>query len=165
MTVDTPLLVPAALVGFLVAPLAPLLARALGRWVGWALALVPASVALFLLTRMGLLGSETALTASLSWIPGLDVSLSFYVDGLSLLMALVVTVRSASQRNPRAFIACMKRIAASFAESDSPRAKMSAAATCKGRGRRGARIQKSGSTLSCSGKRRRRVLSSESLTN
>ena len=76
---------------FLIAALSPIVVRAVGRWSGAVLALVPAAVfGYFVMQVPRVAGGETVRT-SLTWMPAYDLSLSFYLDGLSLLFALLVT--------------------------------------------------------------------------
>lgn len=49
---------------------------------------VPAAIFVYLLTTVP---NPEALSASVSWIPSLDISLSFYMDGLGLLFALLIS--------------------------------------------------------------------------
>ncbi len=82
----------AALVAALVAAvLSPLLERRLGRRAAPLLALVPAALFVSFVRHVPEISAGGMRTASLAWIAELGVSLSFRLDGLSLLMALVVT--------------------------------------------------------------------------
>ncbi|MBT2517775.1 Na+/H+ antiporter subunit A [Streptomyces sp. ISL-90] len=75
----------------IVALLTPLLTRLLGRRVFALLALLPAVVFVLLLTWLpGVLAGEPVVE-SVRWIPALDIALSFRVDALALLLALIVT--------------------------------------------------------------------------
>ncbi|MFH7319049.1 putative monovalent cation/H+ antiporter subunit A [Desulfurivibrio sp. D14AmB] len=76
---------------FGVAPWAVLMARLLPRQCGLALALLPLGLSLFFLTRLPRIASGEVITESWSWAPGLQINLSLYLDGLSLLFALLVT--------------------------------------------------------------------------
>lgn len=58
------------------------------RAAGWLLALLPASIAVYLLATAG---SAGVLAERYAWVPLLDVELSFYADGLSRLFAVLVT--------------------------------------------------------------------------
>jgi hypothetical protein len=58
------------------------------RAAGWLLALLPASIAVYLLATAGSAGVRAERYA---WVPLLDVELSFYADGLSRLFAVLVT--------------------------------------------------------------------------
>ncbi|MFB6201164.1 MAG: hydrogen gas-evolving membrane-bound hydrogenase subunit E [Halorhabdus sp.] len=71
---------------FLAAVIAPLVYRALGERVAYVGAAV-AAVSFGLIASQ--LGTEGVVT--IPWIPALDVSLSLYVDGLSLLLGLIVS--------------------------------------------------------------------------
>lgn len=78
--------------GFALAFLAPGLHKLTRQWAGWLLALLPAGIAFYLLQAYlepVLAGQVVA--AAYAWMPGLDVSLSFYLDGLSFTFALLVS--------------------------------------------------------------------------
>ncbi len=80
----------AVLSGFLLAPSAPALVRLFGRHAGWALALLPG--ALFLYFASFLPGVNAGpVRMAWAWLPALGIELSFVVDGLSLLMALLIS--------------------------------------------------------------------------
>ena len=84
-------MIAALLAALVAAVLAPLLERWLGRRAAPLLALVPAALFLALARHVPEISAGGTRTASLAWIAELGVSLSFRLDGLSLLMALVVT--------------------------------------------------------------------------
>lgn len=71
---------------FLAALAAPVIYRVLGECTAWFAALIS-------LVTFGLVASQagTEGTVTLPWIPSLDISLSLYLDGLSLLIALLAT--------------------------------------------------------------------------
>ncbi len=74
-----------------VALLTPLLTRVLGRRVFAVIAIVPTVVFVVRLTWIpGVLAGD-AVVETVPWIPALDISLSFRVDALALLLALIVT--------------------------------------------------------------------------
>lgn len=75
---------------FFVALAAPCLCRAAGPRAGWALALVPLAIGTFFLTHADQISGGTAISTSVPWVPDLDIALSFYLDGLSLLFALLI---------------------------------------------------------------------------
>ncbi|MBK5944346.1 putative monovalent cation/H+ antiporter subunit A [Halorhodospira halophila] len=81
----------AVLSGFVLAALVPWLQPVLGRRAGWAFAALPAVLTLYFATFLPqIVGGETV-WMEYTWVPGLDVNLSFYVDGLSLLFALLIS--------------------------------------------------------------------------
>ncbi|UOQ87944.1 Na+/H+ antiporter subunit A [Agromyces endophyticus] len=85
-----------SLVAFgLLSLLAPMLTRLLGRRVFLLLAVLPVAVFVWLLTLMptivGSGGAGEALVESVQWIPTLDINLTFRLDALALLLALIVT--------------------------------------------------------------------------
>jgi multicomponent Na+:H+ antiporter subunit A len=74
---------------------AALLAPAVIRWLGhngvWLLAIVPASVFLFLLGKLDLVASGQALTGGVDWIPSLGARISYHIDGLSMVFGLLIS--------------------------------------------------------------------------
>jgi multicomponent Na+:H+ antiporter subunit A len=76
--------------GFVVAALAPWLHSLFGRHSGWALALWPATLFLYFLGFLGGVNDGPVLSSH-AWIPSMAVQLSFLVDGLSLLFALLIS--------------------------------------------------------------------------
>ncbi len=81
----------AVLSGFILAAFAPWLTRSLGDKAGWLLALLPASLFAYFLSWVPVVTSEGAQVVEYAWVPGLDISLSMLVDGLSLLFALLIS--------------------------------------------------------------------------
>jgi multicomponent Na+:H+ antiporter subunit A len=73
----------AVLSGFLLAIAAPFLHRVAGKYIGWVLALLPASLAVYFSTFLSQVQDGPVLL-EYQWLPGLDISLNFLVDGLSL---------------------------------------------------------------------------------
>ena len=84
-------MIAALLAALVAAVLAPLLEKGLGRRAAPLLALVPAALFVSFVRRVPEISAGGMRTASVDWIAELGVSLSFRLDGLSLLMALVVT--------------------------------------------------------------------------
>ena len=80
----------ALLGGFAVAALAPWLHSLFGKHSGWALALWPATLFLYFLGFLGNVNDGPIVTAH-PWIPSMGIQLSFLVDGLSLLFALLIS--------------------------------------------------------------------------
>ena len=76
---------------FLAAFLAPFVHRLLGAAAGWALAIVPAGIFIFLLGFIEPLAHSPGLVTQLPWIPAYGISLSFLIDGLSLTFALLIS--------------------------------------------------------------------------
>ncbi len=74
-----------------VALLTPWLTKLLGRRVFPVIALVPAVVFVVLLTWLPGVLAGRAVVEDVPWIPLLDISLSFRLDALALLLALIVT--------------------------------------------------------------------------
>jgi multicomponent Na+:H+ antiporter subunit A len=81
----------AVLSGFVVALAAPWLTRWLGGRVGWVIALLPFSITVYLLTFIPDLADGGSVRYSFQWIRALDIYLSFHVDGLGLVFALLIS--------------------------------------------------------------------------
>lgn len=81
----------AILIAFFVAFASPLIVRVAKDYSGWVLALLPAGLFAYFMTSYSLVGSGATIVESTSWLPGLDVHLSFMLDGLSLTFALLIT--------------------------------------------------------------------------
>ena len=79
-----------AIAPFAFAFLAPLVHRLTRSYSGWILALVPASIVLFLVSLIEPVLSGGSVWATIGWIPALGLDLSFVVDGLSLTFALTI---------------------------------------------------------------------------
>ncbi len=82
----------AVLGGFLVAGLAPLLHRWFGQRTPLVMALLPASMALWLLGLWPIIAAGDVLLLEWAWVPGLDITLTFLIDGLAWLFAMLITV-------------------------------------------------------------------------
>jgi multicomponent Na+:H+ antiporter subunit A len=77
--------------GFLLALVAPGLYRLTGRAAGWALAILPLSLTVYFASFLGAIASGDAFHVRQDWVPALGVNLSFTLDGLSLLFALLIS--------------------------------------------------------------------------
>jgi multicomponent Na+:H+ antiporter subunit A len=76
---------------FLLAALAPWVHRLTGRHSGWVLALLPAGLFLYFASFLPAINAGEVVVLVTPWMPGLDIQLSFLVDGLSLLFALLIS--------------------------------------------------------------------------
>ncbi len=85
----TPLL--AVLICFAGAMLAPLTFRLLGPRTAWVMAAIPAGLLIWFGTQLPPLLQTDALRSVTPWVPGLNVNLSFRLDGLSMLFSLLIT--------------------------------------------------------------------------
>ncbi|MEU2349741.1 Na+/H+ antiporter subunit A [Modestobacter sp. NPDC049651] len=79
------------LLHLLAAVLAPLLVRWWGRAAFGVLALVPAAAFAWLVGRLGTVTGGGEVRETTSWVPSLDLTLSFRLDALSLTLAALVT--------------------------------------------------------------------------
>ena len=77
--------------GFVLALLAPWVHAANPRYSGGLLALLPALLFAWFASLLPQLGENGVLLQSWPWMPGLAIELSFLLDGLSLLFALLIT--------------------------------------------------------------------------
>ena len=71
--------------------LAPIVARRLPHVAGWVLAVVPAALTFWFAGFVPEIASGGTVREVVAWIPGLGVNLSFALDGLSLLFALLIS--------------------------------------------------------------------------
>jgi len=76
---------------FVGAAVAPLVVRATGRAAGWVLGLLPLFVFGFFVRKLPDVAHGETIRHAHEWVPTFNTPLSFYLDGLSLLFALLVT--------------------------------------------------------------------------
>jgi multicomponent Na+:H+ antiporter subunit A len=81
----------AVLSGFLLAIVAPLLHRVTGKYIGWVLALLPAGLTTYFASLIPQVQASGSLVIEYAWLPGLNITLNFLVDGLSLVFALLIS--------------------------------------------------------------------------
>ncbi len=81
----------AAVAPFVAAILAPFIQRFAGAFAGWILAIVPASIFIYLLGFADTVIHGHAVASSMEWIAAYGINLSFLVDGLSLIFALTIS--------------------------------------------------------------------------
>jgi multicomponent Na+:H+ antiporter subunit A len=78
--------------GFVLAFLSPAVYAAARQWTGWLLALLPATITLYLgLVYLQPVSVGEVFAITYPWVASLDVSFSFYLDGLSLTFALIIS--------------------------------------------------------------------------
>jgi multicomponent Na+:H+ antiporter subunit A len=77
---------------FALALAAPGLYRLAGDATGWLVALVPLAICVYFLTFVGSVASGEVFAVVYPWVPSLGVELAFYVDGWSLLFAVLITL-------------------------------------------------------------------------
>jgi multicomponent Na+:H+ antiporter subunit A len=63
----------------------------LKKYSGWLIAVVPLGLTLYFLTLVPLIAAGKTAQFTYQWVPSLGVSLSFYVDGLSLIFSLLIS--------------------------------------------------------------------------
>ena len=76
---------------FAAAAIAPLVVRLSRKASGWVLASVPFSLFVYFVQQTHTISNDGPIRESTAWFPAYDLSLTFYLDGLSLLFALLVT--------------------------------------------------------------------------
>lgn len=81
----------AIFVPFAAAAVAPVLTRMFGHNAAWLLAIAPALLFVHFLTFLPLVAGGGTAAASLAWAPSIGVTFSWFVDGLSLAFALLIT--------------------------------------------------------------------------
>lgn len=80
------------LAGFILAFIAPAIPRLFGRWTGWLLSLLPLAIFIYLVSLYNSqLTLNSPITRTIEWVPALGINLDFYLDGLSMMMALLVS--------------------------------------------------------------------------
>ncbi len=81
----------AVLSGFALAAFAPLFHRWFGDRASFVFAAYPAALALWFLSQLPAVMAGETLVLTMEWVPSLGMSLTFVIDGLSMLFALLVT--------------------------------------------------------------------------
>ncbi|MDZ7853999.1 MAG: putative monovalent cation/H+ antiporter subunit A [Halomonas sp.] len=82
----------AVLGGFVVAGMAPLLHHWFGARTPLVMSLLPAALAAWLVGQWSAIASGDVLLLEWAWVPGLDITLTFLIDGLAWLFAMLITV-------------------------------------------------------------------------
>ena len=77
--------------GFVIAFSAPWLHRMKPGWTGGILCLLPLSIFIFYLRTIQPIAAGNVILESHPWVPSLGIQLSFYLDGLSLIFALLIS--------------------------------------------------------------------------
>ena len=85
------LLAAAVLSGFVMALIAPWLHRIARKASGWVIALFPMALTVWFAGRIGEVAAGEVFAASYDWVPSLGITLSLFLDGLSLLFALLIS--------------------------------------------------------------------------
>lgn len=81
----------ATLAPFLMSVFAPLVRRRFGDAAGWILAVIPAGLTVYFAQFIGAISAGETFIFTTEWVPTAGITLSFYVDGLSLLFALLIS--------------------------------------------------------------------------
>lgn len=75
---------------FVLALGAPYIHRMAGKKSGWVLAVLPLAWTLYFVGKIGRIASGETISESQAWVPTLGINLSFLLDGLSLMFALII---------------------------------------------------------------------------
>jgi len=75
---------------FILALVAPWLQRLLPNRAGWVLSVLPLALTVFFASKIPLINAGEIIVESHAWVPSLGASLSFYLDGLSLVFSLLI---------------------------------------------------------------------------
>ena len=75
---------------FLIAILAPLISRIVRGYTGWIIGSWPFVLLAVFINHIKQISSGDVISVTYNWIPSLGINLSFYLDGLSLLFALLI---------------------------------------------------------------------------
>ncbi|MGD8725732.1 MAG: proton-conducting transporter membrane subunit, partial [Desulfobacterales bacterium] len=75
---------------FILALVAPWLQRLLPKRAGWVLSILPLALTVFFAQKIPHINAGQIIIESHNWVPSLGVSLSFYLDGLSLVFSLLI---------------------------------------------------------------------------
>ncbi|MCW2307926.1 putative monovalent cation/H+ antiporter subunit A [Rhodobium gokarnense] len=81
----------AVLSPFAAAAVAPFFTRFLGHRAGWLLALVPLGIFALIASHIGEVAHGTNRVIAYDWVPSYGIKLSYYLDGLSSLFAMLVS--------------------------------------------------------------------------
>lgn len=81
----------AVLSGYALSSVTPWLQRVVRGATGWIIALLPLGLFAYFISQVGAIMAGEVVHVSYAWAPSLGVNLSFYLDGLSLLFALLIT--------------------------------------------------------------------------
>jgi multicomponent Na+:H+ antiporter subunit A len=77
--------------GLFTALVAPWLHQIGRRATGWIIAILPIGYVLYFASLAGQISEGEIISVSYAWVPSLGVNLSFYLDGLSLLLAIIIS--------------------------------------------------------------------------
>ena len=81
----------AVLSGFIMATIAPQLVRWIRPVAGWLFAILPAALFAYFASHLDVVRAGAPVHVVVPWVPSLGVDLAFYLDGLSLTFALLIT--------------------------------------------------------------------------
>lgn len=86
------LIISAILLPFIAAALIPLIHKKLGRLnIGWLALMIPFSLFAFFVYHIPAISAGGTFTETLQWLPSIGIAMTVYLDGLSLIMALLIT--------------------------------------------------------------------------
>lgn len=86
------LLILTILIPFFAAAIIPFIHKHLGRLnIGWLAMIIPISLFVVFILQIPAISASETITATLQWIPSLGINFTVYLDGLSLILALLIT--------------------------------------------------------------------------
>lgn len=84
-------LAPIVLSGFIAALIIGFIYKYLGQAIGWIVALLPLAIFTFFAAQTASIAKGNVLTSEWVWVPSLNLNFSFFADGFSLLMVLIIS--------------------------------------------------------------------------
>ena len=86
------LLILSIFIPFIIAALIPLIHKRIGALhLGWVILLIPIALFTIFIMQIPAISNGDTLMETVNWIPSLGINFSAYLDGLSLIMALLIT--------------------------------------------------------------------------
>ena len=80
------------LLGFITAVLVPLIKKISDNFLNWIIPIIPASIFFYFASFYYKIADGEVIKVSYSWIPSLGINLDFYIDGLSLVFAMIISL-------------------------------------------------------------------------
>ncbi|MBZ0184591.1 MAG: putative monovalent cation/H+ antiporter subunit A [Melioribacteraceae bacterium] len=80
------------LLGFITAVLVPLIKKISDNFLSWIIPIIPASIFFYFASFYYKIADGEVIKVSYSWIPSLGINFDFYIDGLSLVFAMIISL-------------------------------------------------------------------------
>lgn len=77
--------------GYILAFIVPFVFKVFKQNSGWVLSLIPTAIFIFMASLYSRITDGEVITYEYQWVPSLDLSMTFYLDGLSLLFAMLIS--------------------------------------------------------------------------